>query len=211
MSFRCAPLFLLFLLSCMSAGNRQAEQPGSDLYGGKVFGIYQPLEVQETEELITVSGETFSYSIDRSTGQIVSARVLGDEFIATGGSFPNPYVGLMPENYALSVAYIEALIDAQKYDKAREVAARSVSLRNNDPRLYRLVGRIEKLAGNPAESHRMLAEAYVAEGRLQPAIQQLDIALREAGKEDFQQLSRLESRLNHLREALKREKEEDKP
>ncbi len=121
------------------------------------------------------------------------------------------YYSLMPENYALSVAYIETLIEAGQYAKARKVAARTISLRKDDPRLYRLVGRIEKLVDNPAESHRMLAEAYVAEGRLRPAAQQLEIALRVADKADFQQLSRLESRLNHLREALKREEEENKP
>ena len=121
------------------------------------------------------------------------------------------YYSLMPENYALSVAYIESLIDAEKHDRARKVAAYTLSLRADDPRLYRLVGRIEEQAGKPAESHRMLAEAYVAEGQLQPAIRQLEIALRLTDKEDFQQLSRLESRLNHLREALKQEKEENKP
>jgi predicted Zn-dependent protease len=121
------------------------------------------------------------------------------------------YYSLMPENYALSVAYIEALTDAGEYDKARQAGAYTISLRADDPRLYRLQGRIEELAGKQAESHRMLAEAYVAEGQLQPATQQLEIALRLTEKEDFQQLSRLESRLNHLREALKREKEEDKP
>jgi predicted Zn-dependent protease len=121
------------------------------------------------------------------------------------------YYSLMPENYALSVAYIEALTDAAQYDKARQVAAHSISLRGDNPRLYRLVGRIEELAGKPAESHRMLAEAYVAEGQLQPATRQLEIALRLTDKENFQLLSRLESRLSLLRETLKREKEESKP
>ena len=121
------------------------------------------------------------------------------------------YYSLMPEHYALSVAYIETLIEAGQYTKARKVAAQTISLRPDDPRLYRLVGRLEKLDHNPAESHRMLAEAYVAEGRLQPATQQLEIALREADKDDFHLLSRLESRLTQLREAIKREKEDDKP
>lgn len=121
------------------------------------------------------------------------------------------YYSLMPEHYALSAAYIEALTDAGDYDKARRVAARSISLRADDPRLYRLVGRIEQLAGKPAESHRMLAEAYVAEGQLQPASRQLEIALKLTDKENFQQLSRLESRLNQLREAIKQEKDESNP
>jgi predicted Zn-dependent protease len=110
----------------------------------------------------------------------------------------------MPENYPLSVAYIKALIQAQTYTEARQVASRAISLRTDNPRLYRLLGRVEELTGNPAESHHMLAEAYIAEGQLQLATQQLEIALRKADKSDFQQVSRIESRLARLREGVKR-------
>jgi predicted Zn-dependent protease len=118
------------------------------------------------------------------------------------------YYTLMPENYPLAVAYIKALIQARDYAEAHRVAAHAISLRTDNPRLYRLAGRVEELAGNPAESHRMLAEAYVAEGQLHPATQQLEIALHKADKSNFQQVSRIESRLARLREALKRQ---DKP
>ncbi len=119
------------------------------------------------------------------------------------------YYTLMPESYPLAVAYIEALTEAGSYDKARQVAARAISLRADNPRLYRLVGRTEELAGNQSESHRMLAEAYVTEGQLLPAIRQLEIAQREADKADFQQLSRIESRLTRLREALKQQEKRE--
>ncbi|MEJ2467318.1 MAG: M48 family metalloprotease [Candidatus Thiodiazotropha sp.] len=118
------------------------------------------------------------------------------------------YYTLMPENYPLSAAYIEALTEAGDYDKARQVAARVISFRTDNPRLYRLVGRVEELAGNQAESHRMLAEAYVAEGQLRPATQQLEIALRKVDKGDFQQVSRIESRLKRLQEVVKRQEKE---
>lgn len=118
------------------------------------------------------------------------------------------YYVLMPENYPLSVAYIEALGQAGDYDKARQVAARAISLRSDNPRLYRLVGRIEELAGNQSESHRMLAEAYVVDGQLHAAMQQLEIALRNADKDDFQQVSRIESRLARLREVVKWQEKE---
>jgi predicted Zn-dependent protease len=120
------------------------------------------------------------------------------------------YYQLMPENYPLSVAYIEALTDAKRFAQARAVASHAVSLRTDDTRLYRMVGKIEELAGNPAESHRLLAEAYVTEGQLHAAIQQLEIALKKSDKENFQQTARIESRLNRLklveREDKKREK-----
>lgn len=121
------------------------------------------------------------------------------------------YYSLMPENYPLAVAYIQAVTDAGDYPKARLATSRAISLRADNPRLYRLLSQLEKQAGKLAESHRMLAEAYVAEGRLHPAIQQLEIALRTVDKSDFQQLSRIESRLTQLRKALRRlENEESK-
>jgi predicted Zn-dependent protease len=157
------------------------------------------------DKLLKSNGEQMEYVL--ASARLAELRKRPQQALRT----LETYYALMPENYALSVAYIKALTQAGQYPKARRVAVRSISLRRDNPRLYRLVGRIEELADNPAESHRMLAEAYVAEGQLQPATRQLEIALREADKEDFQLISRLESRLNHLQEALKREKGENKP
>ena len=92
------PLLLLLVLSFTTEGPRAVASAGSDIYDGKVYGIYEPLEVKHNEAEIVISGETFAYTISRATGQIVSANVLGHEFIAKGFSFPNPYIGLMPGN-----------------------------------------------------------------------------------------------------------------
>ena len=73
-------------------------RPAGDVYDGKVYGIFDPLKVSETAAAITITGSTFTYAIDRATGQITSVKALDDEFIAPGTSFPNPYVGLMPED-----------------------------------------------------------------------------------------------------------------
>jgi len=67
-----------------------------DLYDGKVYGIFDPLQVSQTASAITVSGGTFRFTIDRASGQITSVKALADEFLAQGSGFPNPYVGLMP-------------------------------------------------------------------------------------------------------------------
>jgi predicted Zn-dependent protease len=118
------------------------------------------------------------------------------------------YYTLTPANYPLAVAYIESLTLAGNYAKARQVAANAISLRADNPHLFRLRARTEELAGNQTESHRMLAEAYVAEGQLRAAIQQLEIARRKVDKSDFQQVSRIESRLTRLQKALKSQDKE---
>jgi len=87
---------LLLALATAPAAPLCAEQ--ADIHDGKVYGIFPPLQTVETAQTVTVRGGTFQYVIDRSTGQMVSAKALDTEFVAAGTSFPNPYVGLMPED-----------------------------------------------------------------------------------------------------------------
>ncbi|MBN2290368.1 MAG: hypothetical protein JXQ83_13620, partial [Candidatus Glassbacteria bacterium] len=96
MSFKGVSGFLLLALSCAVCGFAAGNAPAPEVYHGKVYGIYPPLEVRQTGTEIVVSGGTFAYTVSLATGQIVSAEVLGEEFIAAGSCFPNPYVGLMP-------------------------------------------------------------------------------------------------------------------
>ena len=48
----------------------------SDIYDGKVFGIFAPLKVVDTAQRVTVIGGTFRISVSKRTGQIVSAKAL---------------------------------------------------------------------------------------------------------------------------------------
>lgn len=113
------------------------------------------------------------------------------------------YYNLMPENYPLAVAYIEALTTEKQLKKAREINQQSINLRSNEARLYRLLSKIEELDNNQTESHRMLAEAFAADGDVAAAVQQLEIALKSVNKSDFYLTSRIESRLNQLRDRHK--------
>ena len=97
--YRLIPVILLLAGSCtiQPPERKRSAEPEADIYGGKVYGIYKPLKVEQDEEKIEIRGETFTYVIDKSSGQIVSAEALGTEFVAPGTSFPNPYIGIMPE------------------------------------------------------------------------------------------------------------------
>ncbi|MES9979348.1 MAG: tetratricopeptide repeat protein [Candidatus Thiodiazotropha sp. 6PLUC5] len=119
------------------------------------------------------------------------------------------YYSLMPENYPISITYIEALTENGDLAKARQVTQQILSMRESDPRLYRLLSKIEQLDGRKAESHRMLAEAYVASGEFQPAIQQLEIALKEVDPPDFYETSKIESRMKRLRNLVKEQQKKD--
>lgn len=68
----------------------------AQIYDGKVYGLFDPLQVTENASTITVAGGTFRFSIDKHSGQISSVQALEREFVAPGALFPNPYIGLMP-------------------------------------------------------------------------------------------------------------------
>ena len=87
-----------FLTSLALLGVVAFAAEDAEIYHGRVYGIFDPLRVTRTSSTITVAGGTFLYVIDRASGQIVSVKALGDEFVAKGSGFPNPYVGLMPED-----------------------------------------------------------------------------------------------------------------
>ncbi|MET0026809.1 MAG: M48 family metalloprotease [Candidatus Thiodiazotropha sp.] len=113
------------------------------------------------------------------------------------------YYSLMPDNYPIALRFVEFLTQAGKLDQARTVALQSLELRSDDPVMVRRLSKIEEMDGHQAESHRLLAEAYVIDGALRTAVNQLEIALNEAEKSDFYLVSKIESRLGKLREVLK--------
>ena len=117
---------------------------------------------------------------------------------------------LMPDNYPIAVAYVEDLLDSDKANEAKQVVSKIRSLRPNDARLFRLLSRCEEQMGNTAQSHRSLAEAYVAEGQLEAAVQQLEIAKKSDDKQDFYLTSQIESRSQELKRLLDMKKESDK-
>lgn len=143
--------------------------------------------------------------------------ILADAEIAKQSGKPNLALdslatasSLMPDNYPLAVAYIEHLLQADRAAQAKKVTNRIRSLRPNDPRLFRLLGKAEELLGNTTESHRLLAEAYVADGQLEAAVQQLKIAAKGDDKSDFYLSSKIESRQKELKRLVARKKEASK-
>ena len=117
---------------------------------------------------------------------------------------------LMPDNYPLAVTYTENLLEAGKAQEAKNAASRMRNLRPNDAVLFRLQGKAEEKLGNTTESHRLLAEAYAADGQLEAAVQQLHIASKNDDKSDFYLTSQIESRLNELERLVAELKKEKK-
>jgi predicted Zn-dependent protease len=114
-----------------------------------------------------------------------------------------------PNNRALNYAYIEAL---QQLGKNRDAAALlDEQLKNypRDARLYGLQAKGYASLGKRLLQHQSQAEAYVLQGSLPAAIEQLQLA-QKSGDGDFYQLSSVEARLRDLRQQFEQEKKEAK-
>jgi predicted Zn-dependent protease len=116
---------------------------------------------------------------------------------------------LMPDNYPIAVAYIEQLLADGNAPQAKKVTGRMRQLRPTDARLFRLLGRAEQLMGNATESHRLLAEAHVAEGLYEAAVQQLNIAQQNDDKSDFFLTARIGSRLQELKAIVAQQRKDN--
>ena len=114
-----------------------------------------------------------------------------------------------PDDRALNYACIETL---QRLGKNRDAAALlDQQIRNfpNDARLYELRAKGYESEGKRLLAHQAQAEAYVLQGSLPAAIEQLQLA-QKIGDGDFYQLSSVDARLRDLRAQLAQQKKDDK-
>lgn len=119
---------------------------------------------------------------------------------------------LFTNHYSLNMELSELYIQSGQYQKAIELLQVIAESRPLDDQVYK---RMAQAAGK--NNNKMIAHAYQADylylnGQLEPAIQQLEIALREK-TEDFYLVSRLEAKLKALRlefETLKKDKKTSK-
>lgn len=88
-------------------------------------------------------------------------------------------VGLSSDNWPLRIAYAEALLDNGKPTRAMEELMTVSRLRPGNAMLYEMLEEAAMRAGDQAATHRFRAEKLYAEGDVEPAIRQLEIALRQ--------------------------------
>ena len=119
-------------------------------------------------------------------------------------------VGLNPDNQPLRSAYAEALIAAGKPDRALATLEGAVRLKPGSAALYQLMSDAALKSGRKAATHRYRGESLYLKGDLEPAIHQLEYALRTPGL-GFHEAAEIQARLETLREEQKEaEKQKDK-
>ena len=108
---------------------------------------------------------------------------------------------LYPGNYPLSVYYAQALLDEGRAADALKLLEQLMRSRPNEGQLYSLAARAAGDAGDANLAHQYLAEYYYQSGALEPAAQQLEIALRDKGISDFRN-AQMSARLAEISEEL---------
>jgi len=118
-----------------------------------------------------------------------------------------------PQARALTYALVETKLGAGGAAQLAEALAlveKELELTPGDARLHGLQAKTYAAQGRRLQQHRAQAEAYLAEGQLDGAIQQLELA-RRAGDGDFYEQSQADARLRELKqrkaEEMKRERQ----
>ena len=114
-------------------------------------------------------------------------------------------VGLSPGNWPLNQAYAESLMAASQPEEALAALQRFVAVRPDIAPIYELMADAAGKSGQRALNYRYRAEYFYHSDELEPAIRQLELALRLKDI-DFHLASRLQVRLNEL-QALERARE----
>lgn len=104
-----------------------------------------------------------------------------------------------PHARALTYALIDTQIGAGEALAALALTQKELQLTPGDPRLHSLQAKAFAAQGMRLQQHRAQAEAYLANGLLIPAIEQLELA-RKAGDGDFYVLSQVDARLRELKQ-----------
>ena len=111
-----------------------------------------------------------------------------------------------PDNTAIRLNYIEALLLAHKPEPARHLLEEIIH-GIVAPETYEMLAQAYSELGNEAESHRYLAEAYYADGQTRTAIMQMRLARRYSGN-NFYLNAVIDARLTKFMEEEKdRQKE----
>lgn len=106
-----------------------------------------------------------------------------------------------PQSYALNIELIEVLIQSHQLAKAQNIFDNFSEGVSRHPILYKLSAQIAGANGQIRDSHEHMAKYYYANGQLEEAITQLELALKVPGI-NYYNSSRIEAKLDVYKEEL---------
>ena len=116
--------------------------------------------------------------------------------------------GLRPSNIPLRVAYADILMASGHPARALKTLEDVARRRPGKALIYQKMSDAALKSGQKAATHRYRAEKLYAEGDLEPAIRQMEIALRQPGL-SYHDASRIQVRLDAIKQEEKDAKKKD--
>ena len=139
--------------------------------------------------------------IEQLGAEILLARKDGAGAVRLLSTAQKRFPGSRSVGYALADAQILSGMPAAAASGVRQL----LNSRGDDVRLWQLLSRADQALGKRTAQHRAQAEVYALQGSLPAAIEQLEIARREADA-DFYELSAVDARLRELKQRYRDEK-----
>ena len=158
------------------------------------MGDYRQARV-ELEKLIATDGERLSYQlaladIEMASGQVSKALKIYD---ANQKLFPN--------DQALTMKQVSALLQSRLPKQGTTLLLRQLELGHRSSKIYKLLAQAQGDMGNTSEAHSWLAEYYFSAGQMAQAADQLNLAIKAAGGNQYQ-LARFNARLQDVEMTL---------
>ena len=115
-----------------------------------------------------------------------------------------------PTNWALRIAYAEALLAGGQPARALQELESVARLRPGNVMIYELLNQAAIKSGDRAATYRSQAEKLYAEGDLEPAIRQLEFALRQKDIK-YHDAAQIQARLEAMKDEHREEKKRRDP
>ena len=106
-----------------------------------------------------------------------------------------------PQERAIAYSLVESLLEAQLPQEAVKVTVDDLLSYPSDARMHALQAKTFALLGKRLQQHRAQAEAYVLQGQVPDAVEQLELA-QKAGDGNFYEQSQVDSRLRELKKRM---------
>jgi predicted Zn-dependent protease len=145
----------------------------------------------EINDLIDLDDNQLSYHLVLADIEIALGRM--DAALAIYNDFQRVY----PDDWALSIKQVQALLRANEPRKAITILQRQLDVGESSADLYRLLAKAYGDMGQKSKSHVWLAEHYHSSGQLMQAADQLRIAADYARGDEFE-LAKISSRLRQV-------------
>ncbi|HNI73588.1 MAG TPA: tetratricopeptide repeat protein, partial [Accumulibacter sp.] len=106
-----------------------------------------------------------------------------------------------PQSKSLIYGYAEAMLAGRQHEQALNFLSSQLAVHGNDDKLYALQAKTFAAAGKRLQQHRAQAEAYLLQGQLGAAVEQMTFA-QQAGDGNFFEQSAVDARLRELKKLL---------